>query len=87
MQKTFSITQHRTARNVEKLKKKIHEQEATLKEGLPRLPLYLKIEEIMQQEAFKQHTFLFSTDYERDEWREALESQHAKCQGQFHSQN
>ncbi|XP_053375064.1 breakpoint cluster region protein-like isoform X2 [Mercenaria mercenaria] len=73
--KAFSITQKRAARNIEKLKKKIQEQEATLVEALPRLPLHLEVE------GFRPHTFLFSTDYEREEWREALESQHIKCEG------
>lgn len=67
--------QRRAARNIEKLKKKIQEQEATLVEALPRLPLHLEVE------GFRPHTFLFSTDYEREEWREALESQHIKCEG------
>ncbi|XP_060576967.1 active breakpoint cluster region-related protein-like [Ruditapes philippinarum] len=78
--KAFSITQKRAVRNIEKLKKKIQEQEATLVEALPRLPLHLEVE------GFRPHTFLFSTDYEREEWREALESQHIKCEGMVPAQ-
>lgn len=59
------------------MKKKIQEQEATLVEALPRLPLHL------EAEGLRQRTFLFSTDYEREEWREAIESQRIKCQGQY----
>lgn len=54
------------------------EQEATLVEALPQLPLYL------EGESYRTHTFLFSTDYERQEWREALGSQHNKCEGQWY---
>ena len=61
-------------RNVEKLKKKIQEHEASLVEALPRLPLHL------EAEGCRPHTFLFATDYEREEWREALDSQITKYQ-------
>ncbi|XP_052270328.1 active breakpoint cluster region-related protein-like isoform X21 [Dreissena polymorpha] len=73
-EKHFSLTQKKAVRNVEKLKKKIQEQEASLVEGLPRLPLNLTVER------FAPRTFLFPTDYEREEWREAIESQRVKCQ-------
>jgi len=65
---------------VEKLKKKIQELEATLVEALPRLPLNLEVD------SFRSHTFLFSTDYEREEWREAIYSQSRKCAGKRPSQ-
>ncbi|KAH3857559.1 hypothetical protein DPMN_100169 [Dreissena polymorpha] len=73
-EKHFSLTQKKAVRNVEKLKKKIQEQEASLVEGLPRLPLNLTVER------FAPRTFLFPTDYEREEWREAIDSQRVKCQ-------
>ncbi|KAL4224066.1 hypothetical protein ACF0H5_017523 [Mactra antiquata] len=74
-EKGFSMGYKRAMRNIEKLKKKIQEQEATLVEALPRLPLHL------EADGMRQRTFLFSTDYEREEWREAIESQRMKCQG------
>lgn len=67
--KPFSITQRRAAKNIEKLKKKIQEQEATLVEALPCLPLNL------DSESQRPHVLLFPTDYERQEWREAIDTQ------------
>ncbi|XP_052798949.1 uncharacterized protein LOC128230579 isoform X2 [Mya arenaria] len=74
--KPFSLTQKRVLRNVEKLKKKIQEHEASLVEQLPRLPVNLET----RVEGFRPRTLLFATDYEREEWREALRSQGLKAQ-------
>jgi len=65
-------------RSIEKLRKKIQEQEASLVEQLPRLPLLLDA----GVEGFKPHSLLFSTDYEREEWREAFRVQTLKAQGE-----
>ncbi|XP_013406427.1 active breakpoint cluster region-related protein isoform X2 [Lingula anatina] len=59
-------------RQVEKLKKKLAEQEAALVLAAPTLPLCL-------QHKKKTYTFLMSSDYERDEWKEAILCHKAKA--------
>ena len=50
-------------------------QEATLVEALPCLPLNL------DSESQRPHVLLFPTDYERQEWREAIDTQLKKNRG------
>uniref|UniRef100_K1Q4J2 Active breakpoint cluster region-related protein n=1 Tax=Magallana gigas TaxID=29159 RepID=K1Q4J2_MAGGI len=57
-------------RTMEKLKKKIEEQEAALILASPHLPL-----QFTTREDSKNHCILLSTDYEREEWRDAVLAQ------------
>ncbi|XP_048751812.2 active breakpoint cluster region-related protein-like isoform X3 [Ostrea edulis] len=57
-------------RTMEKLKKKIEEQEAALILASPHLPL-----QFSTKEDSKNHYILLSTDYEREEWRDAMLAQ------------
>ncbi|KAL3856236.1 hypothetical protein ACJMK2_011013 [Sinanodonta woodiana] len=82
--KTFSITGRRAAKMVEKLKKKIQEQEAMLVEALPHLPL--KLEDHHSQGTGQSHLLLFPTEYEREEWRESLDAQQQRNICGQHSQ-
>ena len=53
-------------------------QEAALILASPRLPLHLKVKGDSSD-----HTILLSTDFEREEWRDAIQSQQKQHQGQW----
>ncbi|XP_041349025.1 uncharacterized protein LOC121368391 isoform X2 [Gigantopelta aegis] len=72
-EKHWSIGGMAAARNVEKLKKKIQESEASLILASPKLPVKLS------HEKGKFHTLLMTTDYEREEWMEAMTLLCKKC--------
>lgn len=65
-------------RTMEKLKKKIEEQEAALILASPHLPL-----QFTTREDSKNHCILLSTDYEREEWRDAVLAQQNHYHGGF----
>ncbi|XP_046569347.1 breakpoint cluster region protein-like isoform X2 [Haliotis rubra] len=71
--KHWSISGLAAARNVDKLKRKIHELEAQLILHLPKLAVKLT------HEGGKVHTLLMTTDYEREEWLETMTSLSRKC--------
>ncbi|KAL5016299.1 hypothetical protein ScPMuIL_005888 [Solemya velum] len=79
--KPWSLTGKKTARQIQKLKKRISEQEAALVLASPHLPLRLNSDED------RPYVLLLSTDFERDEWREALQTQANKFQGHKASMN
>lgn len=65
------------ARNIEKLKKKLAEQETTLVMESPHLVFKLK------GKGSKPHYLLVSSDYERNDWRETING--LKSKGHCHS--
>ena len=67
----WSIAGKVSSRNIEKLRKKIEEQEAQLVLSSPYLPLHIKT----RDEDSKDYIILISTDFEREEWRDAILSQ------------
>lgn len=69
--RTWSIAGKVSSRNMEKLKKKIEEQEAQLVLLSPHLPLHIQT----RDEDSKDYIILISTDFEREEWRDAILSQ------------
>ncbi|XP_062579813.1 active breakpoint cluster region-related protein-like isoform X2 [Saccostrea cucullata] len=68
-------------RTMEKLKRKIEEQEAALILASPHLPL-----QFTMKEDSKNHCILMSTDYEREEWRDAVYAQQNHHHGGFYRQ-
>ncbi|KAK3083859.1 hypothetical protein FSP39_004234 [Pinctada imbricata] len=79
--KSWSISGKVAARSIDKLKKKIEEQEAALILASPRLPLHLKF-----REDSRDHTILLSTDFEREEWRDAIQNQQTLHHGNIQRQ-
>ncbi|XP_071180884.1 active breakpoint cluster region-related protein-like isoform X1 [Mytilus edulis] len=69
--RTWSLAGKVSSRNIEKLKKKIEEQEAQLVLSSPYLPLHIQT----RDEDSKDYIILISTDFEREEWRDAILSQ------------
>ncbi|XP_061162792.1 active breakpoint cluster region-related protein-like isoform X2 [Saccostrea echinata] len=68
-------------RTMEKLKRKIEEQEAALILASPHLPL-----QFTMKEDSKNHCILLSTDYEREEWRDAVYAQQNHHHSGFYRQ-
>ncbi|XP_061417933.1 breakpoint cluster region protein-like isoform X2 [Lethenteron reissneri] len=68
---------NKNSRSLERLKKKLSEQESLLLLTSPSMPLRLHTKH------GKPYTFLLSSDYERAEWREAIQEQQKKCTDSF----
>ncbi|XP_033748083.1 LOW QUALITY PROTEIN: active breakpoint cluster region-related protein-like [Pecten maximus] len=68
-------------RSIDKLRKKIEEQEASLVLASPHMPI------TFSSKGDKKYIILLSNDFEREEWRDAIDNQlkHHSSQGQTHN--
>ncbi|XP_064612092.1 active breakpoint cluster region-related protein-like isoform X2 [Liolophura sinensis] len=79
-EKSWSFASRSAAKAIEKQKKKLHELEAALVQASPNLPF-----KINHKSSGKSYVFLMSTDYEREEWSEAIIGNQAKVKTDLQS--